>query len=112
MGYRKKLELDILKDILKSKDGVYVYKLPPRYKISSQTMFVILRKYRKYIEYTEGKVRVIPGQEKELEGKCFFRTLEDEKNGILIPSCYIGRQIGIDDFYCPRQFRDQEELAF
>lgn len=114
MGYRKNLELNILRDVMKSADGIPVYRIPSRYKIEPKTLFLILNKYRNFIECKDGKVRVISGQRFALKQKYFPHMSADmRQRGIVLPSTFLGAQIGIDDFYFPRYLNNnQEELAF
>lgn len=115
MGYRRQLELDFLRDLLLSKGGIYVYKVPARYKISIKSLFTIIHKYREYIEYSDGLIKVIEGQEGALNRRYFPQKSEKASTGnnIVVPTAFIGPQIGIDDFYCPKELlNNQEEPAF
>lgn len=114
MGFRKSIELKILRDVLSSKNGVYLYTIPPKYKITPQTLMSILKKYNSYIMSRNGVVKVIPNKELSLRQRFFPRKSDmGEGNGLIIPSEFLGPQIGIDDFYCPFELiHNQEELAF
>lgn len=117
MGYRKKIELNLLRDLISNQDGIFAYLVPSRYKVSIESLFKIIRKYDKYIEYKDGKIIVIEERKNDLI-KTYFPSLRNKQkdNGnLIIPAVYIGTQIGIDDFYFPQIFRkdtDQEEPAF
>ncbi len=75
---------------------------------------VILKKYSSYIESKNGLLKVIPGEEYALRQRFFpIKSDMDEAEGMIIPSAFLGPQIGIDDFYCPNELiHNQEELVF
>ena len=103
MGLSKKKEYQILRDILDIGDeGLYVYTFPLKYKIKVEEVFPFIEKYRKWLDYRNGKVKIFAYSRMAVQTAVGWSNISmtdlGEDN---IPVVFQGLQISSDDFYIP-----------
>lgn len=109
MGLTKKITHEILRDLLDNPQGIYVFQLPSKYKIQVNEVFPFIEKYKNWIHYSGGKIKLydysIGAVKLALNAVCN----KDNKSNVLIG--FMGDQISIGSPYVPQKLRTKTKKS-
>ncbi|PRB02041.1 hypothetical protein CQ046_13845 [Chryseobacterium sp. MYb7] len=97
-----KIEKIILNDLFKSTEGLFIYTLYSRYKVSPKILFETIEnlKASNYITGTNERIEIT----KEGIESIVKKNIKHEKKEFDIKEEFLGPQIKINSFYVPRDF--------
>ncbi|MCH5243110.1 MAG: hypothetical protein J1F67_11965 [Muribaculaceae bacterium] len=108
-GFTKKIADDILRDILNSNKGIFAFQIPGKYKVRVEDLFNFIYEKSNWIDYSEGMLTIKPSAKEAVRVAVNPRRkiTGQELNRLNIPFSFVGDQIDIDDFYCPKKILKQ-----
>lgn len=106
MALNKNIEKRILWDLWNNKDGIYVYKIPSVYGIRVSDVFPFIRRFHKWVEYKDGKIRLFDYARAAVRANINRKSSVISRNDARshIPLQFEGPKINIEDFVLPKSF--------
>lgn len=101
----------ILLDLFKASDGLYIFTLYKRYNVSPSKLFLLVNELveRKIIINEENRI-VLTSNGREYVISNNISLKPTTKKYERIPQNFIGRKIGINEFYLPKSTNIADEL--
>lgn len=111
-GLTKKSAMRIIKDILDSKNGLYVFKIPAEYKVNPMDVFPFIEQYKNWINYSNGKLTIHDYSRAavRLAVNSAHRSSSEISERANIPISFEGDRLKLDNFYLPKRFKRKDRV--